>query len=99
MIAALFAKLFEIIIGLINTLLTPIDLIIQSALPNLADLLGYVNTMINIGISGLGWAVSLSMLNPALISVLYLYVTFILTIPMALQSIKLVVRWYNALKP
>lgn len=99
MIALLFQKLFDIIISLINVLLAPIDLIIQAALPQVAQLLGYVNAMIDVAITGLAYAISFTMLSPSLIGILYGCLLFILTVPLAIHSIKLVIRWYNALKP
>lgn len=99
MIALLFQSLFDIIISLINILLAPIDLIIQAALPQVAQLLGYVNAMLDVGINGLAYAISLTMISPLLVEIIYDYIFFVLTVPIAIRSIKLVIRWYNALKP
>lgn len=99
MIAKLFQALFNLIIGLINILLSPIDAIIQAAFPAVASLLSSVNSMFTIASTGIGWVVGVSCLPPLAFQLLLSYYTFILTVPLAISSIKLVIRWYNALKP
>lgn len=99
MISALFNALFELIINLVNILLTPIDMLIQAAFPDLSQVLSSINAMFNLVLSGLGWVIGLTMLPPLAFQILLLYYTFKLTVPLAISSIKLVIRWYNALKP
>lgn len=99
MIAAIFNTLFNLIISLVNVLLTPLDAIIQAAFPAVADILSAVNGMFTLALSGIGWAIGLSCLSPLAIQLLLAYYTFVLTVPLAISSIKLVIRWYNALKP
>lgn len=99
MIAALFNALFDLIIGLVNIILSPIDLIISSAFPALGDVLASINSFFALASQGLGWVIGLTCLPPLAFQLLLLYYTFILTVPLAISSLKLVIRWYNALKP
>lgn len=99
MIGALFNALFSLIINLVDIILLPIDTIIQSAFPSVAQLLASVNSMFSLVLSGLGWVIGLTCLPPLAFQLLLLYFTFILTVPIAISSIKLVIRWYNAIKP
>lgn len=99
MIAALFNALFELVINLVNILLSPIDLLIQAAFPDLSQILSAINAMFSLVLQGLGWVIGLTMLPPVAFQILLLYYTFKLTVPLAISSIKLVIRWYNALKP
>lgn len=99
MIGALFNALFSLIINLVDLILSPIDAIIQAAFPNVAQLLTSVNAMFSMVSSGLGWVIGLTCLPPLAFQLLLLYYTFILTVPLAISSIKLVIRWYNAIKP
>lgn len=99
MIGAIFNTLFNLIISLVNILLTPLDMLIQAAFPSVADFLSSVNAMFSLVLSGLGWVIGLTCLPPLAFQLLLLYFTFVLTVPLAISSIKLVIRWYNALKP
>lgn len=99
MIAAIFNKLFELIISLVNILLSPIDLIIQAAFPSLTSVLSSINAFFSLLLSGLGYAASWTLVPPTVFQLLLLFYTFKLTVPLAISSIKLVIRWYNALKP
>lgn len=99
MIALLFSKIFDFIISFVNLLLSPIDLIINQFLPDLSTALGYVNSMINLALNSISYVVSLTMLNPDLVAALYAYVLFLITVPITIRSIKLVIKWYNILKP
>lgn len=99
MIAAIFNTLFKLIISLVNVLLLPIDTIIQAAFPAVTDLLSSVNSMFNLGLSAIGWVIGLTCVPPLAIQLIVVYYTFILTVPLAISSIKLVIRWYNAIKP
>lgn len=99
MINKLLMGVFKLIIGLVSVILSPIDALITSALPSLANALEAVNQFFNLISQGIGWAVSLTGLSNEALSLIVVYFTFKLTAPMLFYMIKLALSWYNRLKP
>ena len=80
-------------------ILLPIDALLNSFLPETELLFSAVNSMFDSVEPLLGFVVSLSGLSSAAISIIILYYTFKLTVPLTVHSIKFVIKWYNTLKP
>lgn len=99
MIKALLKGIIKLIIGLVTLILSPIDNLIQSALPQLSDAFTAIGNFLNLISSGIGWAISLTGLSSSAISLIIAYYTFTLTAPMLFYMIKLALAWYNRLKP
>ncbi len=99
MINALLKGVMSLIIGLVNVILLPIDNLITSSLPSLANALDSVSSFLNLALSSIGWVISLIGLNRNVISIIVLYYGFSLTAPMLFYFIKLALSWYNRLKP
>ena len=99
MINAILQGIISLIIGLVSIILTPIDNLIISALPDLANALNAVSAFFNIIAQGIGWAVSLTGLSSAALGLIVVYFTFKLTAPMLFYMIKLALAWYNKIKP
>lgn len=99
MINAILQGIISLIIGLVSIILTPIDNLITSALPDLANALNAVTSFFNVIAQGIGWAVSLTGLSSAALSLIVVYFTFKLTAPMLFYMIKLALAWYNKIKP
>lgn len=99
MINALLKGVIKLIISLVNVILTPIDAIIVSVLPDLSNAFTSVGSFLNIISSGIGWAVSLTGLSSATISIIVAYYSFKLTAPFLFYMIKLALAWYNKIKP
>ena len=99
MIKAILKGIMKLIIGLVSLILAPIDLLIQSALPQLSSAFTAIGNFLNLISSGIGWAISLSGLSSETISLLVAYYVFTLTAPMLFYMIKLALAWYNRLKP
>ena len=99
MINKLLMGIFKLIIGLVSTILTPIDNLIDSALPSLSGALDSISAFLNICTQSIGWVISLSGIPPSAISLIVLYYGFKLTAPMLFYMIKLALSWYNKLKP
>lgn len=99
MINKLLMGIIKLIVSLVSVILTPIDNLIQSALPQLSDALTAVGNFLNLISNGLGWVISLTGLSSNAISLLVAYYVFILTAPMLFYMIKLALSWYNRLKP
>lgn len=99
MINALLKGVIKLIISLVNVILTPIDSIIVSVLPDLSNAFTAIGSFLSIISSGIGWAVSLTGLSSATISLIVAYYTFKLTAPFLFYMIKLALSWYNKIKP
>ena len=99
MINKLLLGIIKLIVSLVTLLLTPIDNLIQSALPELSGALTSIGNFLNVIASGIGWGVSLTGLSSSAIGLLVAYYGFVLTAPMLFYMIKLALSWYNRLKP
>lgn len=99
MIKAILKGIIKLIISVTTLVLSPIDNLIQSALPQLSSALTAVGNFLNLISNGIGWVISLTGLSANAISLLVAYYVFILTAPMLFYMIKLALSWYNRLKP
>ncbi len=99
MINAILTGIFSLILGLVEVLLTPIDLIIKTALPDLASGISAIGNMFALITDVLGFVVSLTGLSGEAISLIIMYYTFKLTAPLLFSTIKQALSWYNTLKP
>lgn len=99
MINSILQGIMSLIISLVSIILAPIDLLIQSALPDLSNALTSVGNFFNLIGSSIGWGISVLGLSNETISLIVLYFTFKLTAPLLFYMIKLALAWYNKLKP
>lgn len=99
MINAILKGIMSLIIGLVSILLKPIDLAISAALPDLSSALSAVGSFFNLALQNLGFAIDLTGLSSTAISIIILYYTFKLTLPITFNMIKLALKWYDKLKP
>lgn len=99
MINALLKGIMSLIIGLVSTLLKPIDAIILQFLPDLSHGLTAIGNMLNLASQYIGFAVSLTGLSNETLSLIVLYYTFKLTVPLLISTLKTAIKWYDKLKP
>lgn len=99
MINKILTGVIKLIVSLVSILLSPIDNLITSALPDLSTALDSVSAFINLCMSSIGWVISLTGIPPTAISIIVTYFTFKLTAPLLFYFIKLAISWYNAIKP
>ena len=99
MIGKILTGIMKLIISLVSVLLQPIDLLIASTLPGLGNAFSGISAMFNSLSNVMGWVIDTTLLSSETISLIVLYYTFALTVPLAISTIKLAIRWYNALKP
>lgn len=99
MINKLLSGIIKLIVGLVSVILTPIDNVITSTLPGLANALTSVSSFLNICLRSIGWVISLTGISSDVISLIVLYYGFKLTAPMLFYMIKLAISWYDKLKP
>lgn len=98
MINAIIKGIFKIIIKLVSVLLSPIDDLISSLLPDVSTALGAIGGFLQTGFSFIGWGISALGIPQICVSILILYYGIKLTMPLAVYLIKLAIRWYNSLK-
>lgn len=99
MINALLKGIMSLIMSLVSLLLSPIDALIQQFLPDLSTAISAIGNMFNYVLSFIGFVVNASGLSSATLSLIALYYTFKLSVPLLVASVKTAIRWYNALKP
>lgn len=98
MINAILKGVFKIVTKFINILFSPINALIVSFLPGFNDMLSYVTQFFTTASQYVGFITDSLFIDSNVLSFLILYWTFKLTFPLAVYSIKLVVKWYNSLK-
>ena len=99
MIGKLLSGLFDLIIGLVNVLLAPIDLAISSLLPDLSNALNSIASFFDYLITIVGYAVDASGLTDVSMSLIVSYWVFVLSGSLSINLFKSAIKWYNALKP
>lgn len=99
MINAILQGIMNLIMGLVNVLLYPIDLLIENALPDLSTGLNAIGSFFSLIGQGISWAISVTGLSSECLSLIVLFYTFKLTAPLLFSTIKLAIKWYDKLKP
>lgn len=99
MIRAIINGIFSLIISLVGVILAPIDSLIETALPTLSGAISAVGSFLQTCTSAIGWVLSCFGLSSACISLIVVYFTFKLTIPIVIHTVKLAIKWYHMLVP
>lgn len=99
MINVILNGILNLMIKIIDIIMTPINLIIEKTLPDLSNCIKAIASLLNIISSGLALAVSATGLNGETIGTMVMFLTFKLTAPFLISSIKLAIKLYNRLKP
>lgn len=99
MINIILKGIIGLIMGLVNVLLAPIDALIVQFLPDLSSAIGSVGKMFMYVFDFMGFIIDCTGLSSDAISLVVLFFTFKLTVPLAVSTIKTGVKWYQALKP
>lgn len=99
MIGKILSGVIKLIIALVTAILTPIDNLITSALPSLANALDSISAFLTLCTQSIGWVISLTGLSSSVISLIVIYYGFKLTAPLLFYFIKLALSWYDKLKP
>ena len=98
MINAILKGIFKLVTKFINLLLTPINLAIVQFLPGFNNVLTYISNFFTTASHYVGFVIDSLFIDSNVISFLILYWTFKLTFPLAVYTVKLVVKWYDKLK-
>lgn len=98
MINAILTGIIKLIISLVTLVLTPIDNLILSVLPDLSHSFTAIGDFFELIGTSIGWCVSVLGLSSECLSLIVVYFTFKLTAPMLFYMIKLALAWYDKLK-
>lgn len=99
MINAILKGIFKLVISLVSLLLSPIDSLINSAFPVISEGINYINSFLNYIGSLIPYILSWFHLPTAFITLIVGYLTFKLTLPLTIHTIKLAIKWYDKIKP
>lgn len=99
MINKLLMGIFKIIISLVNLLLTPIDTLISQFLPGLDNAFTMVGNLVQQLCNIIPWVMSWLGVSSIVISLLVSYLTFKMSVPIVVHTVKLAIKWYDKLKP
>lgn len=95
---ALITGLFQLLIGVVSLILTPINALIINYLPSVDTALGSVNSLLSMVADSFKYAVSWTLLSPLALQLIVLYYGFTLVFPLSLYFIKLIVKWVSKIK-
>lgn len=98
MINAILTGIINLIIGLVQILLKPIDIAIASAIPQLTPAFNAIFGMFDVVNDVVGFVISASGLSDTALDLIIAYWVFKLTVPFTFKSLKLALKWYNSLK-
>ena len=98
MINAILTGIFNVIISLVSVILSPIDNLIVSYLPDVANGITAIGQLFSTIGTSIAWGISLTGISSECISLIVTYYVFKLTVPMLFYLIKLALAWYNKLK-
>lgn len=90
---------FKIIISLVSLLLTPIDNLIAQFLPGLDDAFTMIGNLVQQLCNVVPWVMSWMGVSSVVVSLLVSYLTFKMSVPIVVHTIKLALKWYDKLKP
>lgn len=99
MIRAIINGIFSLVVSLVGVLLAPIDALITNALPGLSSAISAVGSFLQTCTSAIGWVLSCFGLSSSCLSLIVIYFTFKLTVPILIYTFKLAVKWYHMLVP
>ncbi|MCI8498478.1 MAG: hypothetical protein HFG33_03665 [Bacilli bacterium] len=98
MIRIIINGLISLIIGLVNTILIPLDFVIGKYLPSLSESFALVNDFFETIGNIVPFCLSYTGIRPEVLSICVDLLVFIYTVPYLVHAIKLAIKWYNSLK-
>lgn len=98
MINKILEGIFNLIISLVNVILSPIENMINLLVPSLLPGIGVVGDFIDYILSYIPWVISILGLTSTTMAIISGLITAIVMIPLTAHAIKLGIKWYYALK-
>ena len=99
MVKAIINGIFKLVMVLVNVLLLPIDQLISQLLPDVSACLNYISNFFDYIGNIVPWVISYLGVNEFVLNSSIAIITFILTVPLMVQAIKLAITWYDKIKP
>lgn len=99
MVKAIINGIFKLVMVLVNVLLLPIDQLISQLLPDVSEALNYISNFFDYIGNIVPWVISYLGVNEFVLNSSIAIITFILTVPLMVQAIKLAITWYDKIKP
>ena len=90
--------IFNFFTDLLQLVLLPIDLLIQSLLPDVSIMIQSIYGLFDIAFSGIAYAIELLAVPTRSIQAIIIFYTFKLTIPIQVYVYKIIFDWYAKLK-
>lgn len=102
MIEWLISAFINLVIWLVNFILSPIDKLIFNVLGSIfPDITGFFQSiaeLFNIMLGSIGWVISSVGLRSDTLAIIVSYYTFKLTAPLLFTGIKSAIKWYRTMK-
>lgn len=99
MINKLLLGIIKLITSIVSVLLTPINSLVTAIIPDLTKYFNIIENLFEYMFQYVDWFIDALMINSDTISLVIICITARLTIPVAISTTKLAVKWYNQLKP
>lgn len=90
--------IMSVLFTIINVLLIPIDAIINALIPNFGQLSTSIVNFFNLALTYIGNAMSMLGINSVVVGMLIAFWTFKLTAPVGMWLLKLIFKWWHAVK-
>ena len=99
MVNAILRGIFNLVIGLVQNILRPIDLLLANSIPAISDLLTGFGNFLSYILGFIPWVLSWFHIPTFLLTFLVYYLIAKITVSQAVHVVKLAIAWYRALKP
>lgn len=99
MISKILSGLLSFVIGLSSIITKPIDLLIESSMPDLSEILGTIVNFFDIVSSSIGWGMSLVAFPRDALVIISAFFVFKYAIVGVSSGVKKVVKLWYVLKP
>lgn len=99
MVNAILNGFFNVIIGLVSTLLAPIDSLINSAIPQFSSVLTSFANFLSYVLGFIPWGLSWFHIPTTTLTFVVYYLIAKITISATIHTIKIALAWWRTLKP
>lgn len=96
---SIIISILDIVTNLVSLIIAPINALIISYFPNLNTILSAIDDYLELTSSSFSYSLSLIMLSPTVWAIIIAFYVVRLTLPLSLYVIKLILNWYDKLKP
>lgn len=98
LITLIYTGVFTLLNAIISIILTPLDLLLQSIIPNYSSMGTYISQFFSYFEDLFLFVLSWLNIPPIAIDLILGYIGFRVALFFGTMSLKLFIRWYNALK-